>query len=378
MNLTEMKDAIRTELKDPATLWSDSELDRAITEAVADVSRFFPLEKIYEETIEIEVKDESWTSGASPGDWVQLANEPIEYNSETVKNSAGKEATRDTDYKMDYSNGKITHISGGVIGNNETCTISYSKSKIAIDISALNIVRVFRVEYPYGKVPQSFCSFNIYEDKLWLTGKEAEGQSKMNEKAHLVLYYSTVHSTPTATASGSYPRHLDEIVVKGASAYACLIKGAEFEHNAATALNKISHAKIGTALDAVATKLGLVNTYLTGAADPSAKKYLTDGDDYIPTRNIADRVAENYSDYAQRSINIATALVTEAAQYNAEASGRLGEIDRYLAEASQSITLADRWKAEGMQRLTEFHNILRDRAELRGRSIATTTARQLK
>ncbi|KKL59854.1 hypothetical protein LCGC14_2211140, partial [marine sediment metagenome] len=53
---------IRTDLKDTAALWSDAELDRCIERAVSDLSRFRPLEKTIEVTIDAEVTGESFTT----------------------------------------------------------------------------------------------------------------------------------------------------------------------------------------------------------------------------------------------------------------------------------------------------------------------------
>ena len=42
---TQMRTALRLDLKGSGSTWSDTELDRAITKAVHDLSRFIPREK---------------------------------------------------------------------------------------------------------------------------------------------------------------------------------------------------------------------------------------------------------------------------------------------------------------------------------------------
>ncbi len=56
---------LRIDLKDGSTLWSDDELDRCIERAVADLTRFMPLEKQFEVTVDAEVATESFTTPAA-------------------------------------------------------------------------------------------------------------------------------------------------------------------------------------------------------------------------------------------------------------------------------------------------------------------------
>ena len=129
MLIDEARTRLRTDLADLDTASIDDDvLDRGVERAVSDLSRFLPLDKVYETTLIFAVTDEAWTSAAASLTYVELASKPIGYDSETVKNAAGVACTRDTDYYMDYANGKITHIPGGSIGNAESCTISYTIS----------------------------------------------------------------------------------------------------------------------------------------------------------------------------------------------------------------------------------------------------------
>jgi len=295
MDLTAMRSALRTELKDTASnIWSDSELDRAVEKAVSDLDRFFPLEKMYEITLDFEVKDEVWTAGSAAGAWVQLKYKPIAWNSETVKDSAGETCERDVDYYIDYIGGQIT------------------------------------------------------------------------EGKHVVIHYLTQNAPPTAAGSGSFPRHLDEVVLKGAAGYACLMAAIHYEHRVKDKL-----ADAATAFSNAATALGKVETYITGDIAPSSKKYLTDGDDYLTTVNVAAEVPENYAIYAQRSADISVALIREGSEYTSIGNGN-------VSVAAQYQGLADRLRTEGLNRLQEFLTILSERSELRGRTVTTVSPRQVR
>jgi len=170
-NLSQMIDAIRQDLKDSneTVYWTESELARSVQRAVADLSRFIPLEQTYEATLLFDVTGESFTSAAAHGTYVSLASKPIKESSETVTNVAGSVTyTRDTDYTIDYSNGKITTISGGSMVVSTTYKISYTKSKISIDLTSLTgLIRVDRVEYPVGQVPQFVLAPQIVQVPHW-------------------------------------------------------------------------------------------------------------------------------------------------------------------------------------------------------------------
>jgi len=63
--LTQMLVDLRLDLKDSGALWSDAELTRCVSKAVADLSRFLPLERTLEVTIDATVTDETVTMPAS-------------------------------------------------------------------------------------------------------------------------------------------------------------------------------------------------------------------------------------------------------------------------------------------------------------------------
>jgi len=273
MTLTEMRTALQTELADSD--WDTDELDRAVTEAVADVSRFLPDEKSKEFTLTFEVSEESFTSEDAHGTYVSLVHKPIDYDSETVTSADGNTTyTRDTDYTMEYREGKITTISGGSMELSTEYLISYTVDKASLDISLItDAIRIVRVEYPVGNLPQSFVDFGIWNNILYIN-IYSDGQSQnMFEGKHIIVYYQAECTAPTVSADGSYPSVLDEIILKGATAYALMIRGIKEQHDArtdldsaATDMGSVSITDIETALDKVITYVGNADTALSAVS----------------------------------------------------------------------------------------------------------------
>ena len=217
-------------------------------------------------------------------------------------------------------------------------------------------------------------------------------------------------------ADGDYPEHLDNAVIIGSSGQALILKAEKYVQssitelelvNAAadsmaipladinTALDKVSThvTEAGSALDKVATYLenngtdnakdilanisddalelrGAVTdalstsaTYLTNESVlPSARKYLTDGDDYITTINNAEGVAEKHAEYAKSSIQLFTGLVAEATvrldnlrSYIEEAHGWMRIGDGFIAEAAQRLGQAGAYINEALERIGEVN-----------------------
>jgi hypothetical protein len=369
---------LRLDLKDSGTLWSDPELNRAYEKAVSDLSRFLPLEKVYEETLDFDITDESFTtpattnltaicsavdinvaagstltisgqpdvprvltltitdansstygatftvrgtdkdglalteqfhynrgmsktltgkkefktvyevelesdSGSGAGDtlsvgysttytaWVYLTYRPLEEsNHETVTNAAGTTTyTRDTDYIMDYYNGRIKLLSGGSMAASTAYLIDYKKDNISINLSSIpDMVRVMRVEYPVGDVPQSFVPTDSFSNNkvIYLTGLagDQESQDIMSDKYHIRVYYGAEHQSALDDAPGTIPDFLDNTVLMASAAYALFIYAEKQEHAAATAL-----ASATTALAAATTNQTDIDTAFT-----NMKKYL--------------------------------------------------------------------------------------------------------
>jgi len=400
-------------------------------------------------------------TGNAYDSYVFLDNKPIRPGSETVTNAAGTTTyTRDTDYRMDYINGAVKFINGGDMAAGTSYLIDYTKSRLGLDISSIIPVatRIVRVEYPTNLVPQQFVNFNIYGDFLYIASKKTgQSQEELSTSAdHIAIYYERKHMPPSEHSPGSYPDVLDEVVAIGAAGYALLTEAQQHEQQAATDLNSLRtelglttsiHTDVAsaldkvatyledntsedakswltkittdaadlrtaleTAVDAVATNLGLVFTTSLDKADTGAEAYLDAGDDKIDAVNIGSRVAESYADYARARSDIASIRVNSCLAYIQEANTRLAnlnsyiqqaagwrdiatgfiaeavqriaEINSHLAEASQwaeavngDMVLADRFRTEGLARLNEFHNILRNKAEYRKR-ISSVPVRQ--
>jgi len=276
MNLVEYRTAILMDLKATLAEWSGNEIDRCVERAVADLSRFIPLEAVYEHTINYTVTDEPSTAPAV-GTFKALANKPIKPESEKVTNAAGDTTyTRDTHYTMDYINGEYTIIT--TISEGDSLLFDYTKSRLGIDISAIipALIRVVQVEYPVDKVPQQLVSFNIWNDFMYI-GSQKVGQSQieLTDKEHIAIYYDKEHTPPTASADGSYQEYLDQVVCIGAGAYALLIKALQYEHQSVTDLasSRTALGSLGGMHSAIAvalSNLAAIHTLADAALDKIA------------------------------------------------------------------------------------------------------------
>ena len=219
--------------------------------------------------------------GLFTGAWVSLANKPIKEASETVENAAGTTSyTRNTDYIMDYANGKIRPKAGGGLAAATAYLISYTIDEVSVDLSAVpDFIRYQRVEYPVGEIPQSFVPADIFGSTLVVTGAgEAEQQSSLSEHKHLRVYYDAQHFPPNDYTPGSVPEFLEITVEQAASAYALLIYALKQELAAETAITSqsTSLAAATTAHTALATALTNVKKYLdnNSAADAAGNLLL--------------------------------------------------------------------------------------------------------
>jgi len=391
--------------------------------------------------------------------WKKLGNKPIKPESENVTTTdAVTTYTRDTDYEMDYINGRIRLLNGGSMAAATAYYIDYTISRVGIDISDLpdDLIKVSRVEYPVDKVPQEFPSFSFYGDLMYIgPPRSGSSQEQMSANEHIAIYYDAKQSPPSANSPGSYPAVLDEVVSIGAGGYVLLTEAQQHEQQAATdmtamrtelglttAIHTLAAAafakvptyletngttdnavdvlsnitddiadlrtKIVTAEAAVATALGEVDTTDFGQATVGAEGLLETGDDLINAVTVGARVAENYADYARARVDIAAGRINMALGYAqeagirlsnlrsyieesagwtaiaqtflAEGQGQVAEIQAHLMEVQQwaeavngDLVLADRFRAEGLSRLNEFHNILRNKAEVRRRTSSIPT-----
>jgi len=220
-------------------------------------------------------------------DWVYLANSPLKFQSETVTNSAGTTTyTRDTDYYIDWLGGRIKVISGGSITAAQALLVDYTKSRIAVNISNLgDIIRIERVEYPVGQLPQVFVTFTTWADWLYVTGDPDAGQVQMTDKEHVGIYYLKPWSQPSNYTPSDLPSFLEDTAILDASAYALMIYVLKKAHQVAT-----DTASARTALGSASTAHTNLETALT-----NLKKYLdnnTDADAAGILQDITDDAAE--------------------------------------------------------------------------------------
>jgi len=397
--IDEYQDELRIDLKDSGTLWSNGELDRCVQRAVDDLSRFYPLEAVYEHTINYTVTGEASVAPAA-GTWKDLAYKPIKPESETITTSpAGTTYTRDTDYTMDYSNGRYTIISTGSITAVDNLLVGYTKSRLGIDLSVIitDMIRIVHVIYPVDLVPQQKVSYNIWNDFMYIgSQKTGESQTQLTDKKHIAIYYEKPHTAPLVATVPSYPAFLDQVICIGAGAYALLMMAVKYEHQAVTDI-----AYVDTALDKVTLEMTALDDELSDAADvwtgedsmltdaasalSAADDFLDVGEPLINKVNDGDNVPELYRDYAnvqvaisERAYLIARAheqkradLLTEAARYTDKADAWNNEAQNRIANAGMYLEIATRWRQEGLERRNEFWSILRDKSEYRKRTSST-------
>ena len=211
--------------------------------------------------------------GAYTDVWVYLANAPVKADSETGTDAASASIARNTDYYIDYIEGRVKAISGGLIAAAEVCTFSYTKMQVGIDLSGLaGLIRVQRIEYPVDSVPQNFIQGDTFGKKLFITGMgEAEEQQQMAEDEHIRVYYDAEHIAPNDYAPGTIPDFLENTVLLAAAAYALYIYALKNEHQALTDMTsaRTDLASANTEHTALATALTNIKKYLdnNSAAD---------------------------------------------------------------------------------------------------------------
>lgn len=210
--------------------------------------------------------------------WVQLSN-PIEPGSEAIHSAASKGGTRyilDTDYKMDYANGRICFTSAGSMAVSTTYYANYDRAPCTIDISSIipELIRIVKVIYPVDKVPEQSVAFSVWENMLTIGSPRAgTSQEALVDDEHLAIFYEAKHAPPTDFGSGSYPENLDQIVLIGAAGYALMVEALQYEQSAATdlglaraAIVKVTgsgiHGLITAALDIAGAKAALAGTAL--------------------------------------------------------------------------------------------------------------------
>lgn len=270
--------------------------------------------------------------GAYTDVWVYLANSPIKWASETATDDASTAIVRNTDFYIDYANGRVKAIASADIAAEEVCTFAYTKSQIGIDISGLaELIRVQKVEYPVGDIPQSFVVWDTFGNWIVITGgPEGAEQTQLAENRQYRIYYDARHQMPGEYSPSSVPSFLEDTVLNGAAAYALYIYSLKLEH-----LTVIDLATSRTALASANTAHTALGTALT-----SLKKYLdnnSDADAAGILQNIADDVAELRTKIIVAEDLIATVIglaTTDLAAATTARANYMGGTNNYVDSGS--------------------------------------------
>lgn len=327
--------------------------------------------------------------------WIQLDN-PIKPESEKIYSAASLSGTLyvlDTDYYMDYANGRIAFTNAGDMAVGVTYYANYDKAQCTIDISDIipDLIRIVRVIYPVDKIPEQSVAFGIWENMLTIgSPRTGVSQEAMTDGEHLAIYYEARHTPPTDVGSGSYPELLDQVVLIGAAAYALLIEALQYELQAVTDLTdadasvasalasaaqylddntnvdaigilaKITTdaAELRTAISAVAsgalgkgyTLLDKVATVDLDATTPdSAVESLKKGEDKIDTLTDGADVPALHAEYTKAWATISAARSQAVMAYIQEAQTRLANLRTYLEEAGMYSRIAEGFLAQAAQ-----------------------------
>ena len=357
---------------------------------------------------------------ATGGIWVQLAN-PVEPGIEGIYSAALKAGTKyilNTDYEMDYANGRIRMMNGGSLADGTTYYANYSRASTSIDISSVipQLIRIVKVLYPAKEVPEQQVGFSIWENMLTIGSlRQGVSQETLTDKAHIAVYYEARHAPPTLVSDGSYPSVLDEVVILGATGHALLMEALEYELQAVTdlasartelaksavlvtastgkidlALTKVAlyletndttdnakdvlanitddvgelRTKIITAQDAIATYLGAVSTTDLDAATVGAVAWLLEGELLINKLNDGGpTVPERFADYAKTKIQISHARIQSALGYAQEAQIRLTNLQTYISEAGGWMRMGEIFVGEAQTWIAEVNAIIAEAAK---------------
>lgn len=209
--------------------------------------------------------------------WVSLDYKPVRWATETATFGALR-LVRNTDFLIDYMQGKVKAIAGGQITAAASTTFAYTKDQTTIDLSALSdYIRIFRVEYPVGKMPQSYSPYEVWGRYLSVIAPgETDSQQNLMDKWQVRVYYDAYHRSPTDYAAGSVPEFLENTVLLVASAYALFMFALKNEHQAmtdvATAVLAVLAAE--TAQTGIGTAFTAMEKYLINNTTEDAKSVL--------------------------------------------------------------------------------------------------------
>ena len=229
--------------------------------------------------------------------WVYLANSPIKWQSESATDTDSNNIVRNTDFFIDYGTGRVKAISGGGIVAAETSTFAYKKSQIGIDLSGLaDLIRVQRVEYPVGQIPQVFITGDTFGKWYVATGSGESGdQVQWAEDEQYRIYYDARHQVPGEYSPSSAPAFLEDTVMLAAGAYALYIYALKHEHQVLTDLAS-ARTSLGSANgdhSAFALALTSLKKYLDNNSEADAVGILKDITDDVAELRTKIVVAED-------------------------------------------------------------------------------------
>lgn len=340
MNLVTLRTNVKLTLGMAAgSQLSDDEIDRGVNQAVNAINRFFPRERVFTSVYNKTITDEAVTSNDDTV--VALANKPLRFGSEIVKLTSDPTTifTKDTDYEMDYLSGTITTIGAGAIPNSTAILVSYENDPLMIDISSIltEMISIDKVNIRTAHENiETENRFRLWGDYITLIGEAAAGQeaAAMSDDSHINIYYYGQHTEPTASASGSFRRFLDEYLVIGASGYGLLMEGTSRDHQAVvdlasarTTIGNIAalHTSIGTTFTSSATPRGDINTALDAAIVELAK-----------ISAVAD-LANTEFDLANPEVDKYTTPLDLAVTRIADANTALVNVDTILDRVNTSV-----------------------------------------
>lgn len=239
-----------------------------------------------------------------------------------------------------------------------------------------NYIKIERVEYDTDLGLPTPVTFDVIGDYLKLRTDQGLAADKV-----LRIIYLRDWTAPTDSADGTYPIHLDDVVIIGSAGQALIFKAAEYTHKVITTLDSgltvlgaisaitfptaptISSylTDADTALDAAIarfaaavttlgsmdTPLGDANTALDAAITElsTAVGYLDTGDDLINAATRGEKAGSVYGEYAAHGTNVASGYIEEAKQRIALALG-------YEQDSARDTTIGNSYINEAIQRLT--------------------------
>ena len=353
---------------------------------------------------------------ATGGVWIQLSN-PVWPDTLSIYSAAGKTGTKyveDTDYEVDYANGRVRMIYGGSLAAATTYYANYERHHLNLDISSIlpELVRIIKVLYPAGKVPEQSVAFKLWENMLTIgSQRTGESQKELVDKEHIAIHYETWHTPPTLSGPGSYPEYLDEIVLRGAGGYVYLVEALQYQLAAVTDLtsmrselenttaayttmnaaivkmtkyleNNSEEDAVGilmditdnianlrtamtTAWDAAAAMLGEVSTLDLDKATSGAEDLL----DNVTTATInslqdgGPDVPEKHAAISQTRAAFGNIRISTAQMYLSEANARLNDIMAMIQESAGYIAVVQQFHNEVMASQTQINSYLAEASQ---------------